>query len=270
MKHDDQVTDALAQRQPLRRPRHDCAQAHRRPDQAVHVPPGDAVIDADCLRSVREAVHRGERHRRGAASTTMSWRSSDPNDYFGEMSVLDGSPGRRASSRPPISRRTGWRRGTCGHCCVRNPTSPCTSSSTWPDGSGLRTRPLRATDRCQWWSLLLEVFGTDVLDEVLELVDDLGGIVVGFRHRLLTDLVDQFVRGEQSRSAAHRERNGVGRSRRDDLLAGRACRGGARRSRCGRRISVTTTLVTVVSSSPRTFRNRSCVSGRGGSTPSSA
>ena len=57
-----------------------------------------------------------------------------------------------------------------------------------------------------------EVFGADVLDEILELVDDLVGVLGVVDRRILTDSVEQFVVGEQRRLAAHREGDRVGRA----------------------------------------------------------
>src|SRR5689334_5829573 len=57
-----------------------------------------------------------------------------------------------------------------------------------------------------------EVFGADVFDEVLELVDDLFGFVFRLGCRNLADLVEQVVLGEQRRPDPHRQGDRVGRA----------------------------------------------------------
>lgn len=62
-----------------------------------------------------------------------------------------------------------------------------------------------------------EVVGGDVLDEITELVDDLLGLLLLLGNGgYLTDLVDQFIGGEQRSVASHGEGNGVGGTGRDD------------------------------------------------------
>ena len=49
-----------------------------------------------------------------------------------------------------------------------------------------------------------------MLDEVAELVEDLGLFLLGLGRRFLADLVEQGFRGEQRRGATHGEGDGVG------------------------------------------------------------
>ena len=60
-----------------------------------------------------------------------------------------------------------------------------------------------------------EVFGADVLDEVLELVDDLVGVLLGLGRGFLADGVDEFVARVDRRFTAHRQRDRIGRPSRD-------------------------------------------------------
>src|SRR5829696_10320130 len=54
-----------------------------------------------------------------------------------------------------------------------------------------------------------EVLRADVLDEVAELVDDLLGLLLGLGRRLLADLVEELLGGEQRGRASHGERDRV-------------------------------------------------------------
>src|SRR4051794_4759752 len=69
-----------------------------------------------------------------------------------------------------------------------------------------------------------EVVGVDVLDEVAELVEDLLRLLLGLRRRLLADLVEELLGGEQRRLAAHGQGDGVRGTARQhrDLASGAA------------------------------------------------
>jgi hypothetical protein len=64
-----------------------------------------------------------------------------------------------------------------------------------------------------------EIFGVDLVEEVLELVDDLSGVFFGFFRGLLAVLVEEFVASEQRRATANSESNRIGGPGGDDLVA---------------------------------------------------
>ncbi len=94
---------------------------------------GESVIDEDAsgrfgrLYTVVSGTAEARVHDEAVATF-------GPGDYFGEMSVLDGSPPVRASWRRATWRHSGCRRGTCARSFGKSPTSRCTSSTRWFPG----------------------------------------------------------------------------------------------------------------------------------------
>ena len=139
-----------------------------------------------------------------------------PGDSFGEMSVLDGQP-RSAAIVATSDLKTLGLSSWNMRAILRDEPEIAMSVITELVGR------LRAVDErhLPLRTSAAEVLGADVLDEVLEFVDDLRCVVVRFRNRFLTDLVDQLVRREQRRCAPDGQRDRVGRSSRDHLGASR-------------------------------------------------
>src|SRR5690349_18707395 len=115
------------------------------------------------------------------------------------------------SRTPPRARRAPW----------PAPAAPWGGSAPAPEAS--RTAPARRETRRPWrrpwWALAGEVFGVHRVDELLELLDDLVGVLGRLVLGGVRGLVEDALAAEDRRAGASGEGDGVGRTARHDVLA---------------------------------------------------